>query len=70
MNQIYQKCDICKGAGYLQQFNLDVTDASGGSPCTSRCEKCNGTGFIETNLFVSIDVYNPYNFLNYTTPYT
>lgn len=70
MNQVYQKCDVCKGRGCIDTIDYDFKTTAGPVMTITTCIKCKGTGFIETDLFVAIDVFEPYDFLNYITPYT
>lgn len=57
MNQIYQKCDICKGRGHVETFDFEHGRTGDGiGTNTAICAKCNGSGFIETDLFVFVDM--------------
>lgn len=56
MNQIYQKCGVCKGRGCIDTVDYDFKTTAGPVMAVTTCTKCSGTGFIETDLFVSVDV--------------
>lgn len=61
MKQIYQKCDVCKGYGCIQTVDFEhgqITVAPG--MVTTVCGKCNGMGFIETDLLVAEDIPNDF----------
>lgn len=53
MKQIFQQCPVCKGKCYVQYFDFKHQNTTDGIAHVSICNKCNGTGYIETDFFVN-----------------
>ena len=57
MRQVYKKCDVCN-EGSVPHFDFEHSHTAGNVRETgtclylSLCTKCNGKGYIETDLFV------------------
>ncbi len=52
---ILKTCEVCQGSGGHSVLDFDNTNACSGTSGWTPCQKCNGHGAIETDMFVDVD---------------